>query len=131
MIATITVKNKSTSFQVKKMDSSTSSPLEGAHFALYYAVEDSVTHEKIKDYNPIPGYEDLVTDANGILHDVNAGLQARTYFLTELQAPDGYDLFPEGHRDLMFTIGEDGTVSIDTEEYKDWLKVSPGAEPGE
>ena len=44
----------------------TNEPLSGAHFALYRSVDG--IGGAIKDLYPIPGYEDLVSDANGVMN---------------------------------------------------------------
>lgn len=120
MVATITIKNRPSSFQIKKVDASTGNPtpLEGVHFALYPQVKDDAGNPT-KDYYPVSGYEDLVTNNNGILTKINAGLDPGTYYLEETQALEGYDLL-DG--DLCFTMGEDGTVTINDVNHRSWLQ---------
>ena len=108
MAAVITIKNRTTDLQVKKVDEKTKEPLQDVHFALYRQVTDNSGNPR-KDYNPISGYEDLVTDENGILSDVTMTLGAGTYYLTETQTLSGYTLLSE---DICFTIGKDGTVTV-------------------
>jgi uncharacterized surface anchored protein len=70
-------------------------------------------------YNPKKGYEDLVTNAAGILEDLKMTVGAGTYYLREKAAPSGYKLLPE---DLCFTIGANGTVKINNAGYTNWLR---------
>ncbi|MBP3210454.1 MAG: LPXTG cell wall anchor domain-containing protein, partial [Oscillospiraceae bacterium] len=108
MAAILTIKNRETELQVKKVDEKTNNPLAGVHFALYRQVTDSSGNAR-KDYLPMTGYEDLVTDENGILPHITMALGAGTYYLTETQTQSGYSLLSE---DICFTIGIDGTVTV-------------------
>ena len=122
MKASITVKNRPTAFRVVKVGketdaSGTGQGLEGVHFALYRQVTDT-QGRPVKDYLPMAGYEDLVTDINGLLPKVDLSLHVGTYYLTETRTVEDYDLLAE---DLRFTIGADGTVKIEDEAYKSWL----------
>ena len=124
-MASIVIKNRHTGLQVKKVDAATREPLQGVHFALYPQVTGADGHPR-KDYNPKTGYEDLVTTENGILEEVNmTDLEAGTYYLTETQTKDGYDLPTE---DLCFTIGINGTVSIVSGGSSSWLVRNEDAE---
>ena len=120
MTATVTIRNRPTGLQVRKVDTDTSERLQGVHFALYRQVTDAQGNP-VKDYLPMTGYEDLVTDENGILAAISMeNLAPLTYYLTETVTLPGYDLYSE---DLCFTIGLDGTVTIETADFKDWLEV--------
>lgn len=116
-IGVITIKDRTTGLIVRKKNAATGQALEGVHFALYLQVtqNDGV---KRKDYTPISGYGDLVTDQNGIIPKVNAELAAGTYYLTETIAPEGFTQLED---DLCFTIGTDGTVRM--ENHAEWLTV--------
>ena len=92
-------------------------PLSNVHFALYEQVKDSEGHVR-PAYSPKTGYEDLVTDENGILREITMSLGTGTYYLREKEVPSGYKKLAE---DLCFTIGQDGTVSIHNAGYADWL----------
>lgn len=59
-----------------------------------------------------------MTDENGILPKITMDLAPGTYYLTETATVGEYQLLDE---DLEFTIGKDGTVSIDTASYRSWL----------
>ncbi|MDO4408858.1 MAG: SpaA isopeptide-forming pilin-related protein, partial [Eubacteriales bacterium] len=119
-MARITVKNRTVrELKVVKVgvDGSARTPLSGVHFALYEQVHDSEGHVR-PAYNPMAGYEDLVTDENGTLGEITMSLGKGTYYLREKEAPSGYKKLSE---DLCFTIGQDGTVSIHNDGYSNWL----------
>lgn len=120
MTARIYIKNRPTSFQAKKVDAETGDAIAGVHFALYPQVttQDGTVR---KDYMPKKGYEDLVTDKNGVLPGITMDLGAGTYYLTETEAADDYALLGS---DLCFTIGVDGTVSVSSEGHENWLTTS-------
>ncbi len=118
MQAVITIKNRSMGLQVKKVDAETEAPLSGVHFALYPQVTNT-NNEKVKDYHPKDGFEDIVTDDNGILPNIDMEhLAAGTYYLTETRTQTGYTLLGE---DLCFTIGRDGTVTLVSGGDSQWL----------
>ena len=119
MAATIKIKNRPAAFQIKKIDAQAQTSLEGVHFALYRQVKD-IRGNLVKDYQPVKGYADMITDENGILTEITMDLEAGTYYLTETRAAEGYELLAE---DLIFTRGEDGTISIVSDAYKSWLKA--------
>jgi len=119
-MARITVKNRTVqNLKVVKVgvDGGARTPLSGVHFALYEQVHDSEGHVR-PAYNPKTGFEDLVTDENGILGEITMSLGKGTYYLREKEAPSGYKKLSE---DLCFTIGQDGTVSIHNDGYSNWL----------
>ena len=119
-MARITVKNRTVQeLRVLKegIDDGTKRPLCGVHFALYEQVKDSDGNVR-PAYNPKNGYEDLVTDENGILGEITMSLGSGTYYLREKEALSGYKNLAE---DLCFTIGEDGTVAIHNSGYSNWL----------
>ena len=116
MLAIITVRNRGTGLQVRKVDAVTQLPLSGVHFALYHQVT-ALDGTVRKDYLPISGYSDLVTDTNGILQQLTMDLPAGTYYLTETATLPDYDVLPE---DFCLTIGTDGTLSIAN--HTDWLR---------
>ena len=129
MAATITIRNCTNSLQVKKVDAASENkdPLAGAHFALYREVTDTSGNPR-KDYQAMKGYEDLVTDADGILDKVAINLGAGTYYLTETVAPSGgYELMTG---DLRFTIGVNGKVTIGSEGHGSWLSSAYDPDAG-
>ena len=87
------------------------------HFALYRQVKNT-EGQYVKDYKPMSGYEDLVTDENGLIPKIDLSLNHGTYYLTETRTAADYDLLTQ---DLCFTISSDGTVKIENDEFKSWL----------
>ncbi|MBQ9031749.1 MAG: hypothetical protein IJ106_09910 [Parasporobacterium sp.] len=88
----ITIKNRQLSFCAVKIDGDTGSNLAGAHFALHRQVTvDGVT---AFDVNPMPGYEDLVTAADGTIPKIDQTLPAGVYELREKTAPGNYEKLP-------------------------------------
>ena len=85
--------------------------LGGVHFALHREVTvDGVT---ARDPQPMPGYEDLVSeDETGIIPKIDESLPADTYYLIEKAAPLGYKGL-EGP--VKFTVTTQGTVSLEEE----------------
>lgn len=119
-MARITVKNRTIQgLKVIKegVDGDTRTPLSGVHFALYDQVKDSEGNVR-PAYNPKTGYDDVVTNEEGILESINTSLGTGTYYLREKAAPSGYKKLAE---DLCFTIGKDGTVTINNAGYANWL----------
>ncbi len=119
MLATITVKDRASGLLVRKVDSSTNQGLSGVHFALYPQVFDTSGRPR-KDYSPKPGFEDIVTGSNGVLSGVDMGLGPGTYYLEETQTLPGYNPMVG---DLCFTIGENGTVTVEGGEHAGWLET--------
>ena len=103
----ITVKNKEMVLQAIKTGEN-QAPLSGAKFALYRQVRDGDGNLR-KDYQPMSGYDDLVTDDNGVIPKITQDLAPGTYYLTEREAPEEYQLLTA---DILFTISSTGTVSI-------------------
>ncbi len=126
MTATVTVKNRTNELKVIKVDETDGTLIEGVHFALYNQVIDGAGNKR-KDYTPIAGYEDLVTDKHGIVPRVTMDLQPKTYYLTETQEAGGYDKLTE---DICFTIGQDGRVAINDPGHPEWLKSETVLEDG-
>ena len=123
----VTIRNRPVRLRVMKTDGDTGLGLPDAHFALYHQVTDTEGHA-MKDYLPIAGYEDLVSDEDGILAELTEELPYGTYYLTETQAPEGYVPISE---DLCFTVGTDGKVTIHTAGAEDWLRAEEDPESGE
>jgi LPXTG-motif cell wall-anchored protein len=119
-MARITVRNRTVSelTVVKEgVDGNTRTRLSGVHFALYEQVKDSEGHVR-PAYTPEEGYEDLVTNGEGVLEQITMNLETGTYYLREKAAPNGYKNLSE---DLCFTLGEDGTIVIHNDGYSNWL----------
>ena len=116
LIAYIDVFNKPFSLRVVKVDGDTQQPLAGAHFALYRAVDG--IGGKVKDVNPVAGFEDLVSGADGVLPYITASLTPDRYYLTETQAPPGYGILEE---DIRFAVTQSGTVTVIGEEHSQYM----------
>ena len=126
-MATITVKNRSADLKMIKIDAVSRESIAGVHFALYRQVTDK-DGNKVKDHTPIDKYRDVVTNEEGVLEPFTMELGAGTYYLTETQAASGYDMISG---DVCFTIGIDGTVVINSEDYmKGWLKSTISEDGG-
>ncbi len=117
-MARITVKNRTLKeLKVVKVDGETKAPISGVHFALYDQVKDSEGNVR-PAYNPKTGYDDIATNNEGILTEITESLAPGTYYLREKAAPSGYKMLAE---DLCFTIGQNGTVTINNSGYSSWL----------
>jgi uncharacterized surface anchored protein len=80
-----------------------------------------------KDYYPIEGYEDLISDENGQIPGIDQLLAAGSYYLTETQAPDGYEL-PTPVNEVLFTIGETGKITVENGTgYMGWVEKQKNA----
>ena len=104
---TVTVKNYKATFTAVKYDAVTEQPIRYAHFALYRQVIGK--NGPMKDYYPYTGYEDLITDANGLIPGIDGTLPAGTYYLTEVSAPRSYVPLDD---DILFSVSESGTVTL-------------------
>ena len=114
--AVITIKNKPFTLKAVKVDASNEdTPLQGVHFALYRQVTAS-SGEPIKDYNPMEGYTDLVSGADGVIPDVTQALSPGTYYLHESQALDAYEPM---ETDICFTISKTGVVTMENDDLND------------
>ncbi len=108
-VAYIKLYNKQFVIKVKKFDSTTDSPVEGVHFALYKGVTTSSGTIR-KDYYPIIGYEDLLTDADGIISGIDSTVTPGKYYLVETQAKEG---FVGITGDIEFTFNSNGVLTLD------------------
>ena len=107
---TLTVRNKPFTLQVKKVDAKTNEAIADVHFALYRQIQGS--NGPRRDYYPMEGYADLVTDADGFLTTVNGSLPAGVYYLVEKEAPSGYVEAGE----IVFEISRTGLVTLEATE---------------
>ena len=107
---TVSIKNTRTSFSAVKIDAATKQPMADVHFALYRQLLGN-NNVLRRDYYPITGYADLVTDANGVIPLINETLTPGTYYLSELKAPAKYVPLDE---DICFTVDKAKNVTIDS-----------------
>ena len=82
--------------------------LGGVHFALYKEVTvDGIT---TMDFEPMEGFEDLVSEENtGIIPGINELLPAGTYYLDEKETPLGYTGL---EKPVCFSISPQGEVTL-------------------
>ena len=87
-MAVVTLKDKGFSLQAVKVDADNENLLEGAVFALYKQVE--AAGGKVRDQRPIPGYEALTTESDGVIPEITSALKEGVYYLSEVTSPSGY-----------------------------------------
>ena len=105
----ITVKNKPFTLTAVKVDAKdVETPLPGVHFALYGQIQ-ATGGNLIRDYYPISGYEDLVSDKDGIIPNDTQELPSGVYYLRETQALPEYSPIDT---DVCFEITPMGTVNL-------------------
>ncbi|MBP5494714.1 MAG: hypothetical protein J6X97_06425 [Lachnospiraceae bacterium] len=122
---TLTIINQKYTLKAIKVSSDTAStPLAGAHFALYKQI--TVNGNVRKDYYPIPNFDNLVSGSNGVIQDIDENhLSPGTYYLVETEAPPGYSVLA---KDVILTIDPTNpnaaVIAID-EMHQDlgWLEV--------
>ncbi|MBQ6353350.1 MAG: LPXTG cell wall anchor domain-containing protein, partial [Lachnospiraceae bacterium] len=113
---TVTIKNKDFALSAVKIDSYTGLPMQGVKFALYKEVKEYETGNPMPDYAPMEGYEELVTDENGIIPKIvlkNSqnpnGLRPGTYYLRETGVSSAYKSLDI---DIRITISATGTITL-------------------
>lgn len=100
------VKNRPAQLQFVKMNEDLTDTIEGAKFALYRELDTPTG--AMKDYRPMSGYEELESNANGIIQGLSFDLPPGTYYLEEKAAAAGYMSLG----DVKFTINSDTTVTL-------------------
>ena len=122
---TVTVRNKPVALQAVKVDSYTQYPMPGVKFALYKEVYETSAvsglpdpNYPMPDYTPMSGYEELITDENGVIPKIvlrNAdnpnGLTAGVYYLREEETPSGYNSLGV---DIRMTISATGQITLES-----------------
>lgn len=115
MIAKIDIYNKPFTFNVKKIDGSTRAPLEGVEFRLFK--DASILGVMQKAFDPMAGYESLMTDNAGIIPKIDNTLPPlkdnKRYYLTESRPKDGYAVLEE---DVIFTVSQLGIIDCENSE---------------
>lgn len=112
----LSVKNRTYTLRFDKMDGDTLTALPGVTFALHREV--TVNGITDIDFTPIAGYENLVTNANGVIPGLDQTLPSGVYYLEETAAASGY-IPMTGY--LRFSVGPKGAVEILTEGRENWL----------
>ncbi|MBR2752413.1 MAG: LPXTG cell wall anchor domain-containing protein [Lachnospiraceae bacterium] len=111
VMPTITIKNRPFTVNAKKIDAYTGYALEGVKFAVYAQKKDYYTGDLIPDYTPMAGFENLLTDADGIIPKIDAEhLKPGTYYLREEEALYGYKAIGG---DIRFKISDKGLLTIE------------------
>lgn len=103
----LTIKDRPYEFRAVKKDADTLEPLKGVKFALHKQVE--VGGVITIDLNPMPGYESLSTDENGLIPKIDNTLPAGTYELREKSRLKGYDMI-SGY--IRFTVSDTGAITL-------------------
>ena len=119
IIAYIDLFNKPYTLKVIKEDSQTRQPLKDAHFALYRSTPGVGGY--VKDINPMPNCDDLVTDSDGTIPFSNHILLPGRYYLTEITPPDDYQPL---NADIIFTISDSGNFAIKSDGDESFLTVT-------
>ena len=107
-MAVVILKDKGFSLQAVKVDADNeNNTLAGAVFALYKQVE--AAGGMVRDQRPIPGYEALTAESDGVIPGITSALKEGVYYLSEVTSPSGYKALGG---DLVFTVSKDGIVEI-------------------
>jgi len=118
----LTIKDRPFTFTVVKTEAQSQQPLPGVKFALHKEV--TVGDVTAIDLNPMPGYEELITDENGLIPQVDNTLPAGTYELRETEPLPDYQtlssyiqfkITPSGDVVILPTRPPDVTLTEDTE----------------
>ena len=95
---------KKPTLTVRKIDSATGKPVEGARFHVIYASNHTFTGE-VNDLG------DYISDEDGIIHLDK--LRDGWYQITETQAPDGYRIQDSGVYECYIAAGTDKVITVD------------------
>ena len=118
---TVTVKNIKYDFTITKRDKITHDPIQGVKFELHK--QRTVGGVTVVDFHPIPGYENLLTDANGIVPRIDSSLPAGTYELREVETPATHHSL---NYYVMFTVTDTGDIKINSVHPEIILDVEEG-----
>ncbi len=123
---TLTVKDRPYTFQAVKKDGDTDTPMSGVTFALHKEV--TVGGVTAIDLNPMPGYENLQTDSNGMIPQIDNTLPAGKYELREKTTLDGYQML-SGY--IQFIVSGTGMISLIPDHYPEGVTLTGPAETEE
>lgn len=114
-IGTLIVKNQLYAFRIRKLGMARPEGrrlLEGVEFEIYHQVRSTTTGQLMRDYYPLSGYDNLVSNAQGVVldpEDIGKRLEPGTYYLHEKHALARH-LPLSG--DICFNISDKGVVTI-------------------
>ncbi|MBR0136796.1 MAG: hypothetical protein IJM15_00070 [Erysipelotrichaceae bacterium] len=119
---TIEVRNMPFSLKAVKVDATDNSrTIQGVEFELYREVTDYNTGYPMPDYTPMSGFEQLITDENGVIPKINLQyLTQGAYYLREKRTLTSYQSLDY---DIYLKIDESGNVTIQKATYE---KVTEG-----
>ena len=100
----LTIKDRPYTLQAIKKDGDTEQVMAGVTFSLSHLI----TVDEVTDFVPMPGYESLVTGADGVIPKIDNTLPAGTYLLNET-TPEGYTKLSGIVR---FTVSDTGSVDV-------------------
>lgn len=103
----ITVINIRYDFVISKQDKDTHEPVEGVVFALHK--QKTVGGVTVVDFQPIPGYENLVTNRQGTIPKIDSTLAPGTYELREISTPATHQGL---HYYIRFTVTQTGDIVL-------------------
>ncbi len=104
---TLTIKNRLFTLRAIKMDGDRQVPMSNVTFALHRQV--TVGGVTSFDTTPMAGYENLKTDANGLIPKIDESLPVGTYQLREKTTLTGFQLLPSY---IHFTISPTGVITL-------------------
>lgn len=126
-IAEIKIKNLPYIFEISKTLGDSETKLQNVKFALYAQVKGSDGRMR-RDYRPIEGFEELLTDENGKITALTEAfadgtLKPGIYYLSEIESLEGY--LPLAC-DILFAVTPKGVVLLNEDESPDsvYLRVS-------
>ena len=126
MTGVIRIRNRTNALRIRKINLQ-NEPVPDVHFALYRQVTD-IDGNKVRNYWPEPGYEDIVSDGDGVLPGFDAMPNPGTYYLSEFRTPTDYAPLTE---DLRFTVSPNGEMTLlGIYAEEDWLTVETDDESG-
>ena len=103
----LTIKDRPYVLNAVKIDADTGQPMKGVKFALHRQI--TVGGITTIDLNPMPGYEELVTDKNGVIPLIDNTLTAGTYEIREKSTLSGYNKLSAY---IQFTISDTGKITL-------------------
>ena len=105
----LTIKNIRYDFSINKLDKNTHQAIKDVKFELHKM--RTVGGVTVVDFYPIAGYENLLTDENGIIPRIDSTLPAGTYELREVETPVTHHSL---NYYVMFTVTDTGDIRINS-----------------